>query len=151
MTDPNLILISGITSCMSAHCVRLCDPMDCSPPDSSVRGIFQARILECTAISYPRRSSLPRDCTHIFCISRWVLYLCATWEAHIWHNLSLFTILHQFSKQACQNPIKHFYPLLSFVPPSKREWQISSSNAWIVWQLQKCVNWRYEGIKTAHK
>ena len=26
--------------------VQLCDPMDCGPPGSSVRGIFQARILE---------------------------------------------------------------------------------------------------------
>ena len=26
--------------------VRLCDPMDCSPPGSSVHGILQARILE---------------------------------------------------------------------------------------------------------
>ena len=30
-----------------------CDPMDCSPPDSSVHGIFQARILEEVAISCP--------------------------------------------------------------------------------------------------
>ena len=29
----------------------LCDPMDCSPPDSSVHDIFQARILEWIAIS----------------------------------------------------------------------------------------------------
>ena len=29
--------------------VRLCDPVDCSPPGSSVRGILQARILECVA------------------------------------------------------------------------------------------------------
>ena len=28
-----------------------CDPMDCSPPGSSVHGIFQARILEWVAIS----------------------------------------------------------------------------------------------------
>ena len=28
------------------------DPMDCSPPDSSVHGIFQARILEWVAISF---------------------------------------------------------------------------------------------------
>ena len=27
-------------------CLTLCDPMDCSPPDSSVHGILQARILE---------------------------------------------------------------------------------------------------------
>ena len=30
-----------------------CDPMDCSLPGSSVHGIFQARILEWIAISYP--------------------------------------------------------------------------------------------------
>ena len=29
----------------------LCDPMDCSPPGSSVRGILQARVLEWVAIS----------------------------------------------------------------------------------------------------
>ena len=33
-------------------CLTLCDPMDCSPPGSSVHGIFQARILEWEAISY---------------------------------------------------------------------------------------------------
>ena len=30
----------------------LCDPMDCSPPGSSVHGILQARILEWVAISF---------------------------------------------------------------------------------------------------
>ena len=28
------------------------DPMDCSPPDSSVHGIFQARVLEWGAITF---------------------------------------------------------------------------------------------------
>ena len=32
--------------------VRLCDPMDCSPPGSSVLGILQARILEWVAIPF---------------------------------------------------------------------------------------------------
>ena len=32
-------------------CPTLCDPMDCSPPGSSVHGTFQARILEWFAIS----------------------------------------------------------------------------------------------------
>ena len=32
--------------------VRLWDPMDCSPPDSSVRGILQVRTLEWVAISF---------------------------------------------------------------------------------------------------
>ena len=35
--------------------VRLCDPMDCSLPGSSVHGIFQARILEWVAISVSKK------------------------------------------------------------------------------------------------
>ena len=38
-----------------------------SLPGSSVRGIFQARILERVAISLSRGSSQPRDWTHISC------------------------------------------------------------------------------------
>ena len=35
-------------------CPTLCNPMDCSPPGSSVHGILQARILEWVAISFSR-------------------------------------------------------------------------------------------------
>ena len=38
-------------------CPTLWDPVDCSPPGSSVRGILQARILEWGAISFSRGSS----------------------------------------------------------------------------------------------
>ena len=41
--------------------VRLCNPMDCSLPGSSIHRIFQARILEWVAISFSRVSSQPRD------------------------------------------------------------------------------------------
>ena len=41
----------------SVSCVRLCDPVDCSLPGSSIHGIFQARVLECVAISFSRGSS----------------------------------------------------------------------------------------------
>ena len=34
--------------------LTLCNPMDCSPPGSSVHGILQARILEWVAISFSR-------------------------------------------------------------------------------------------------
>ena len=37
--------------------------MNCSPPGSSVHGIFQARILEWIAISFSRGSSQPRNRT----------------------------------------------------------------------------------------
>ena len=47
--------------------VRLCNPMDCSPPRSSIHGIFQARVLEWVAISFSRGSSWPRDWTRVSC------------------------------------------------------------------------------------
>ena len=50
---------------VAQSCPTLCDPMDCSPPGSSVHGILQARILEWVAISFSRRSSQPRDRTRI--------------------------------------------------------------------------------------
>ena len=48
--------------CVCVHvcaqlCLALCNSIDCSPPDSSVHGIFQTRILEWVAISYSRGSS----------------------------------------------------------------------------------------------
>ena len=46
-------------------CLTLCGLVDCSPPRSSFRGIFQVRILVCVAISSFRGSSQPRDWTHI--------------------------------------------------------------------------------------
>ena len=33
-------------------CLTLCDPMDCGLPDSSVHGIFQARVLEWVTIVF---------------------------------------------------------------------------------------------------
>ena len=48
-------------------CPTLCDPMDCSPPGSSVHGVPQARILEWVAISSSKGSSRPRDRTCASC------------------------------------------------------------------------------------
>ena len=48
---------------VSQSCQTLCDPVDYSPPGSSVRGNLQARILEWVATSFSRRSSRPRDRT----------------------------------------------------------------------------------------
>ena len=67
--------------------MTLCNPVDCSLPDSSVHEILQARILEWVAISYSRRSSRPRDRTSIFCISRRILNSSATWKALLNNNV----------------------------------------------------------------
>ena len=50
-------------------------------PGSSVHDIFQARILEWVAISSSRVSSWSRGQIRISCISMWILYHWATWEA----------------------------------------------------------------------
>ena len=50
-------------------CLILCDPMGCSPPGSSVRGILQARILQWVAIPFSRGSSQARDPTQASCIA----------------------------------------------------------------------------------
>ena len=72
---------------VTRSCLTLCDPMDCSPPASSVHEILQARILEWVAISSSRRSSRPRDRTCVSCIGRWVLYHWATLEAPLYKSL----------------------------------------------------------------
>ena len=48
---------------VAQSCPTLCNPMDYSPPGSSVHGILQARILEWVAISFSRGSSEPRSPT----------------------------------------------------------------------------------------
>ena len=67
-------------------CPTLCDPMDCSPPGSSVHGILQAKILEWVAIPFSRVSSWCRDQTYISYISALAgefFTTSATWEAPI--------------------------------------------------------------------
>ena len=50
-------------------CPTLCSPIDCSPPNYSVHGISQPRILEWIAISFSRGSSWTRDWTWVSCIA----------------------------------------------------------------------------------
>ena len=62
-------------------CLNLCDPMNCSPPGSSVHGILQERIVEWVAIPFCRGSSPPRDRTWVSCITGRFLTVWATREA----------------------------------------------------------------------
>ena len=45
------LLASTITKSLQS-CLTLCDPIDGSPPDSTVPGVLQARTLEWVAISF---------------------------------------------------------------------------------------------------
>ena len=68
---------------MAAHSSILAgkNPMDCSPPGSSLHEIFQARIVEWVAISFSRASSQPRDQTRVSCTAGRLFTYWATREA----------------------------------------------------------------------
>ena len=67
-------------------CPTLCDPVDYSPPDSSLRGISRQRYW--SGLPFPQLGRSPtegssqlRDQLCVFCIARWMLYYCTPWEA----------------------------------------------------------------------
>ena len=68
---------------VAQSCPTLSDPMDHSPPGSSVHGTVQARVRECVAISSSRGSPPPRDRTCVSCVScigRQILHYCVPTE-----------------------------------------------------------------------
>ena len=65
-----------------------CDPMDCSPPNSSIHGILQARIPEWVSTSFSRGTFQPRNWTQVShtagrCFTNWAMqkthYLTLVW------------------------------------------------------------------------
>ena len=80
-------------------CPTLCDPMNCSPPGSSVLRILQARVLEWIAVPSSTVSSWPRDWTHILispALASWFFTTSATWESQRQegHSANMFLINH---------------------------------------------------------
>ena len=91
---------------VSISWLTLCNPTNCSLQGYSVHGIFQARILECVAISYSRWSSWPRDrilLSYILCIGRWILYHCTIWEVSNPFLVALFKkqVILAFIEMSC--------------------------------------------------
>ena len=83
-------------------CPTLCDPVDCSPPGSSIHGIIQARILEWVAIFFSRGFSWPRDRTKVSCITGrcfnlWATYKFSTFVINIWGSPPKKTLIWSFS------------------------------------------------------
>ena len=77
-------------------CWTLWDPVDCSPPGSSVHGILQARILEWVAMPSSRGSSQPRDGTLGLLHCKDMLY-----QRHL-DNIFLLTFSHQVVSDSLQ-------------------------------------------------
>ena len=69
MVTKYVIIHLGMCACpVTKSCLSLCDPMDCSPPGSSIQGTLQARTLEWVAMPSSRGSSPPMDQTRVSCI-----------------------------------------------------------------------------------
>ena len=125
--------------CAHAHslsCIQLfCNPMDYSPPASSVDVILQAKILEC--IFFTRGSSTPMDWTYISCIScigRGILYHCTTWEAWV------------LSSSLVYNSGAH-YSFLSSPPKQHTHTHTHTHSKWIFKVLDHCgSNTLLEGL-----
>ena len=82
---------------VAQSCLTLCDPMDYSPPGSSVHGIFQARVLEWVAIFFSRGSSQPRDRTWVsHIVSRRFTHWATREVMNIYFNLNFKLITNIF-------------------------------------------------------
>ena len=79
---------------VTQSCLTLCNPMDCSPPGSSIHGIFQARILEWIAILFSRASFQPRDRTQVLHITGRLYTL--------WARESIIKLLTNSEKSKCK-------------------------------------------------
>ena len=80
---PTWVAILAPQVLVAQLCLTLRDPMDCSPPGSSVHGILQARILEWAAMPFSRGSYQPRDRTQVSHIVGRYFTVWTTWEAKV--------------------------------------------------------------------
>ena len=74
---------------VTKSCPTLCNPMDCSPPGSSVHGISQVGILEWVALSCFRGSSQPKDQTHFSCLAGGCFTTASPWKPRVEFYLTI--------------------------------------------------------------
>ena len=68
----NVVLCAIVVGILvTKSCPALCNPMDYSPPGSSVHRILHARILEWVTLPSSTESSWPRDWTRRICLLQW--------------------------------------------------------------------------------
>ena len=79
---------------ITQSCLTFCDPMDCSPPGSSVHSILQTIILEWVTVPFSRGSSQPRDRTQVSWTAGGFFIIWATREA--WTYFKIKAVLEYF-------------------------------------------------------
>ena len=118
----------GLHGVHAQSCPTLWDPMDCSPPGSSVRRILWARILEWVAIPCSNGSSWPRDQNQVSYTAGGFFAVWATREALKRDGMALKTGLGFQSptqrRVTCAGPVgkKLFFPLITLF--THLTWQV---------------------------
>ena len=145
---------------VAPSCPTPCDPMDCSPPGSSVHGLLQARILERVAMPSSSGSSWSRNqiwVSYVFCISRQVLYhwrllgslyilvhpICVPGIAFLlylsWNLIMPSQILNVTTSKRSSLFTLDFFPnthLISYIPDQTIwDWSFYRSRVVICWQF----------------
>ena len=113
---------------VTQSCHTLWDPMDCSPPGSSVHEIFQARILEWVAISFSRGSSQPRDRTRVSrivgrCFSVWATTeapICMRFSENINLLFTAYVTIFYTTCTFCQWKLHHYFIDLTGKPSDSK-------------------------------
>ena len=110
---------------VTESCPTLCDPMNCSPPGSSVHGILQARILEWTAISFSRNLLI-------------TLHRCEFWpdSLHFAGQINLALLSHRFKavstrKKATMSASEGPQASLTFLHTGQRNCALTWVQFWL--------------------
>ena len=86
---------------VAQSCPTLSDPMDCSPPGSSIHGIFQARVLEWGAIAFLKQVKYIHahlSCFHLFgFFKRLCVCMCVCVLSHVQLFVTSWTVARQAS------------------------------------------------------
>ena len=93
-------------------CLTLCDPMDCSPPGSSIHGSFQARVLEWGAIAF---SHLHARSSKYSCWLIILFFSKARQKSHFLHEVSVISFHRALRPDSHGEPILYYVAIMSCV------------------------------------
>ena len=101
--------------------------MDCSPPGCFIHEVFQARVLQWVAISFPRGSSWPRDQTQVSCLAGRCFIIWATSDLAM-TNLDSILINRDNTWWTKVHPVKAM--VFSVVIYGCESWTIKRAEHW---------------------
>ena len=107
----------------------LCDPLDCSPPGSSVHGILQARILEWVATPSSRASFWPQGSNQGLAHCRWILYQLS-YQGRPQTLLANRRCMRKSGWDHLGSPDQQNHPAVPECVSSNTQWWFSTTKCW---------------------